>query len=327
MITDHTNKRFCLSLGEYAKLCIAWHKMDNGNTRSSESTWKMRSELEERGLKPSSNEEKKRLAVQFCEWLMALFPNLQIGMAWLKVFRGEDRDNSGLLNYDEVKRVVRHRFKIRKRDFSDEQLRMLWCALDEDDSDSVQLVEFGRFIKRARGFVPVATPRVGSTAQTQSSSPGTRVRRLPPYDYQGDASRWSLLPLWPRGPDSTPRPKSSYETTTFAWTMQAEAGKAGMEAPGRSAEMSRAHSKIRDIMSLIDRAQTAAQTLPTGQSRRTEKALEENAKPWLPVIHKEWASNNQRLRDCKNNNVALQSFMKGILDRTNHWTAKDISTL
>ena len=39
MITDQTNKRFCLSLGEYAKLCIEWHKKDNGNTRYSASTW------------------------------------------------------------------------------------------------------------------------------------------------------------------------------------------------------------------------------------------------------------------------------------------------
>ena len=40
MMTDHTNKRFCASLGELAKLLIAWHKEDNTSTRSALMTWK-----------------------------------------------------------------------------------------------------------------------------------------------------------------------------------------------------------------------------------------------------------------------------------------------
>ena len=39
MIADHTNKRYCLNLGELAKLLIAWHTMDNRETRSSTTTW------------------------------------------------------------------------------------------------------------------------------------------------------------------------------------------------------------------------------------------------------------------------------------------------
>ena len=39
MITDHSNKRYCFPLGQYAQLCIAWHKQDNVNTRAADTTW------------------------------------------------------------------------------------------------------------------------------------------------------------------------------------------------------------------------------------------------------------------------------------------------
>ena len=39
MITDHTNKRFCLILGLIARILVSWHTEDNRRTRDSESTW------------------------------------------------------------------------------------------------------------------------------------------------------------------------------------------------------------------------------------------------------------------------------------------------
>lgn len=60
---------------------------------------------------------------------------------------------SGLLTFDELRMVVRHKFKVRKADFAELQLKRLWCAIDTDESDSIAQVEFGRFLKLAKGKV------------------------------------------------------------------------------------------------------------------------------------------------------------------------------
>ena len=60
---------------------------------------------------------------------------------------------SGLITFDELRLVVRQKFKVKKADFSEMMLKQLWCIIDADDSDSIAQVEFGRFIKLARGRV------------------------------------------------------------------------------------------------------------------------------------------------------------------------------
>ena len=39
------------------------------------------------------------------------------------------------------------RFKVGAKDFSEDRIKVLWCALDADDSDSIAQVEFARFVK------------------------------------------------------------------------------------------------------------------------------------------------------------------------------------
>ena len=51
------------------------------------------------------------------------------------------------------RQVVRKNLKVKKRDFSDLKLKQMWCAIDTDESDSIAQVEFGRFVRLAKGKV------------------------------------------------------------------------------------------------------------------------------------------------------------------------------
>ena len=42
------------------------------------------------------------------------------------------------------------RFKVSAKDFSEDRIKVLWCAVDNDNSDSIAQVEFSRFVKLAR---------------------------------------------------------------------------------------------------------------------------------------------------------------------------------
>ena len=288
--------------------------------KSTVQTWKMRAELEAAGLPPSNDDAKKDLAVVFCKWL-AMHDPADVTTAWLRLFRSVDSDNVGLLTYDELQRVVRSRFGITKKEFSETQLKMLWCAIDEDDSDTVQLVEFGRFVKRARGHftrhessapMPVAFRYAGEGPPTTPGGQSLRVRRLPPYTYQGDPSRWELLPQWPRGP-GTPRPQTAPDAATFASKMIKE----DQEVPGRKIEMVRARERIN---ALIFKAEE--ETKRPWTPRGCQGQAGGGTKRWLPVVYKEFSDHNTRLRDVKENRKRLDSFVKEILDSTKSWSSR-----
>ena len=300
--------------------------------KGSVATWKMRSELEMAGHNPATKDEKTDMAVQFCEWLSTYQPDVHFGIAWLKVFKEVDDDNSGLLTFDELKLVIRQKFKKTKKECPDEQIKKLWCTLDDDDSDSVQLVEFGRFIKLAKGtFVPkaikqfrysnvdVSTPR-GRTPGT----PGGSARERPTAQwfsvlggplYQGDTSKWDLLPRWPRGPDA-PRPQTSYNATTFASRMQIEEE----SALPKSAEMLRAHAKIKEIQDRIDQALAMAKEQRRPQSVRGERPETVSAN-WRPVAQTA-RNDDKNLRECKENGVKLKTLIKNLMERTHHWSVQ-----
>ena len=87
----------------------------------------------------------------------ALFSLRPVHVVWCAQV---DNDMSGLITYDELKQVVRQKFKVKRSEFSELALKQLWCAIDTDCSDSIAQIEFGRFIKLSKGRVAAVQPRV-----------------------------------------------------------------------------------------------------------------------------------------------------------------------
>ena len=114
---------------------------------SSVKTKEMREELAAKGVS-ASEDEKKHFATQFQKWAAEYMPDRHEKVRWVLIFKEVDNDASGLLTFDEVRLVIRQKFKVKKSEFSEEQIKVLWCLLDDDDSDHVAQVEFGRFLKK-----------------------------------------------------------------------------------------------------------------------------------------------------------------------------------
>jgi len=112
---------------------------------STSNTKEMREELRKQGVEPWDEEEREIMAKMFAGWVKEYMPDRHEGIAWLLIFKEIDDDASGILTYDELRLVIRRKFKIKATEFSEEDIKEVWCNVDEDDSNSIALVEFGRF--------------------------------------------------------------------------------------------------------------------------------------------------------------------------------------
>ena len=120
---------------------------------SSKSTKEMKQELKSKGIPLADDLEAKGFAIQFAKWCKAYTPDSHFKIAWLKVFKELDDDDSGLLTYDSVRRAVRRTFKVGNAAFSEDKILQLWCYLDRDEADAIPQSDFARFMKLA-GEVP-----------------------------------------------------------------------------------------------------------------------------------------------------------------------------
>ena len=117
-------------------------------------TAKAREELKEKGLEPLKDDELMQVSKMFNERLTALIK--VPGSTYQNVFslfRKADDDASGRVLYDELSTVVREQLTISEADLSEVKLTQLWCALDKDDSNSVEVGEFGGFMHLGGGRV------------------------------------------------------------------------------------------------------------------------------------------------------------------------------
>ena len=67
--------------------------------------------------------------------------------------------SSGFITFDELREVVRHKLKVKPSKMSENAIKALWCALDADDSNQVQMDEFGTFLRGKRPSSREATPK------------------------------------------------------------------------------------------------------------------------------------------------------------------------
>jgi Ca2+-binding EF-hand superfamily protein len=119
--------------------------------KSSMKTTDMKAELKAKGVPLATEDTMREASFRFVKWTKTYLPDAHHGVAWMKVFKEVDNDASGLLTYDELRIVIRQKFKVPSSEFSEDDIKVLWCALDQDHSDSIKLVEFGRFIKLMNG--------------------------------------------------------------------------------------------------------------------------------------------------------------------------------
>jgi len=156
--------------------------------------------------------EKKKIANQFKAWVRAYMPDRQDDIAWLLVFKEVDNDASGLVTYDELRQVIRRKFKLPASKVSEEQVKRIWVMLDADGSDTIAQVEMAKFMKladkdtgkgRGRGFSHMDSR--GARIQYENKHALPPVKR--PSSVAGVTAR-PLSPLFIGGP-GTPRPVTS----------------------------------------------------------------------------------------------------------------------
>lgn len=113
-------------------------------------TAQMRDELKAAGVALLDDDEVTRLSGIYNKKLEIKLPDGKIEMrGWIQLFRELDDDASGMVTFDEIKEFTRKGMRIKPAEISDDQIRALWVALDVDDSDSIEQLEFGRFMQRA----------------------------------------------------------------------------------------------------------------------------------------------------------------------------------
>ena len=125
----------------------ATYKKDQGLV-SSKTTNQMIEELTKKNKMPDDL-MKAELAVKFAMWVKEYLPDAHQAIAWLKVFKEVDNDETGIITYDEVRRVIRQKFKKGPSKVSEDTMMQIWVCADEDGSDTIMQAEFGRFVKLA----------------------------------------------------------------------------------------------------------------------------------------------------------------------------------
>ena len=106
------------------------------------------------------------MAAQILAWCLDL-PDLRgshPAIAWLKVFKRVDGDESGIVTYDEIRQMVRKALKVEKKEFSEEQIKVLWT---ESASWKPRKTE----VARSTSATSVPRPGPASTKFTRGARP------------------------------------------------------------------------------------------------------------------------------------------------------------
>ena len=125
-------------------------QIEDAGYKSSKPTSQMKAELLQKGIAIEDELEEKMLAITYCKWVKKYLPDMHQGIAWLTALREVvGSDGSGVLTFDHLRRMIRQKFKVPNSQFSEDKIMQLWCMIDKDESNSIQQVELGRFVKLA----------------------------------------------------------------------------------------------------------------------------------------------------------------------------------
>jgi len=154
---DEMAKFFALGYDEvHATASINDHKLTSVIERhgmsapiASTATSDMRTELKEAGLEIPGEDEMRGLSVKFNEWVEQYRQDERLppSTSWFNLFKEIDKDDSGFVTYDELRHTVREKLGKRPKVISDNTLKALFCALDDDDSNEVSKEEAAKFFK------------------------------------------------------------------------------------------------------------------------------------------------------------------------------------
>lgn len=95
----------------------------------------------------ATDDECTKMAIMLNQRMIEIFPDPQ-ARSWYKLFNHMDDDCSGKVNYYEWEDMVRNELKVSQAKLSEEQLKSIWRALDEDKSGLITSGEFGHFMRK-----------------------------------------------------------------------------------------------------------------------------------------------------------------------------------
>ena len=125
-----------------------------GVALSSQPTVEMRAELEKAGVKPPDDDDQLKISTLinagFEKYRVDQGERVQGTMTWGALFRQVDADGSGVVTFDELEDCIRGKLKIDKKTVSSKKLKALWCALDADDSNQLEVNELASFLQKGK---------------------------------------------------------------------------------------------------------------------------------------------------------------------------------
>ena len=142
----------------------------------------------ERHVPKASREEMTEFGIV----LLTSFARVKLEHGWYKLYRFIDQNGDGRIEYEEVRELLRHDFRVPSTQISDAQLQSIWCTVDEDRSGWWDMREFGRLMRPAEDRIVIT--KVGGGLKTSVLPPDKAPRSpsSPPHAGAGGAALPSI---------------------------------------------------------------------------------------------------------------------------------------
>jgi Ca2+-binding EF-hand superfamily protein len=161
----------------------------------------------------ASAQECEQFSILLNQRMVEIFTDPQ-ARSWYKLFVHMDDDLSGKINYHELEDMVRNELKVPNSRFSEDQLKGIWLALDEDESGLITTGEFGKLMRLGAHIHEVAeTGRLKSLKAKKAVGAATRQEK--------DGLREELSQM--RTTEKAANQSKVAEMHNVAWGMQAPA--------------------------------------------------------------------------------------------------------